>query len=94
MPQPPGHPQAPATAEAVYGAETTGDGVRFVQPGDGRDRISVAGDFNDWSPTATPLSYDATLRAHLAVVEIPPGRYRYPHVVDGTWKDDIRRAHV
>jgi chromosome partitioning protein len=82
-----GEPAAP------YGAAVTDHGARFVQPGDGRQSFAVAGDFNHWSPTATPLPFDARLGAHHAFVEIPPGRYRYRLVVDGRWQADPYNAH-
>jgi chromosome partitioning protein len=76
-----------------YGAAPTGHGARFVQPGHDRQTIAVAGDFNCWSPTATPLPFDARLGAHHTFVEIPPGRYRYRLIVDGCWQADPYNAH-
>ena len=91
-PEPHGPPIAAQSADdkpaPPYGASATGRGVRFVQPGDGGHLISVAGDFNHWSPTATPLTYDASVGAHQTLIEIPPGRYRYRLVVDGRWQAD------
>jgi chromosome partitioning protein len=84
----PGRP-VPATPQvARFGAHPTPAGVRFAQPGEPGLTISVAGDFNGWSATATPLRYDAAIRAHQILVEIPPGRYRYRLVVDGRWRAD------
>ena len=78
---------------ASYGAALTLHGVRFAQPGDGRHSISVAGDFNHWSATTTPLPFDERRGAHEALVEIPPGRYRYRLVIDGNWKADPFNEH-
>jgi chromosome partitioning protein len=98
--QPPAQPRVPerdtaGTGELSprYGAATTGRGVRFVQPGDGRQAVAVAGDFNHWSPTATPLPFDARLGAHQAFLEIPPGQYRYRLIVDGHWQADPYNDH-
>jgi 1,4-alpha-glucan branching enzyme len=77
----------------AYGAVPAGRGARFVQPGDAGQRVAVAGDFNGWSVTATPLPYDAKIGAHHAVVEIPPGRYRYRLIVNGRWQPDPYNAH-
>lgn len=46
--------------------------------------VCVAGTFNDWSPTATPLTRraDGTWAVHL---DLPPGRHEYKFVVDGEW---------
>ena len=67
--------------------------MRFVQPGDGRQAVSVAGDFNHWSPSETPLPFDPGLGAHHAIVELPPGRYCYQLIVDGHWHVDPYNAH-
>jgi len=87
------HQQPPPEPPAPYGVAATGRGARFVQPGDGRQTVAVAGDFNHWSPTATPLPFDATLGAHQVFLEIPPGRYHYRLVVDGTWQADPYNDH-
>jgi len=50
--------------------------------------VFVAGDFNHWSATSTPLTYDEQLGAHEAMIEMPPGRYRYRLVIDGHWVAD------
>ena len=46
--------------------------------------VCVAGTFNDWNPTATPLTRqaDGTWAATLA---LPRGRHEYKFVVDGEW---------
>ncbi len=84
-------PDPPGTA--TFGAALTHGGVRFAQPGDGRHEISVAGDFNHWSATSTPLRFDERRGAHEVLVEIPPGRYRYRLVIDGSWKADPFNKH-
>jgi chromosome partitioning protein len=81
-------PDAQARSECLYGAFPAGGGVRFVQPGDARQAIFVAGDFNHWSATAHPLAFDKRLGAHQLVVDLPPGRYAYRLVVGGRWAAD------
>lgn len=73
---------------AVYGARCTKQGVVFVQPAEPEQKICVAGDFNNWSPTATPLHYDAKLGVAYTIVPIPPGRYQYRLILDGAWQAD------
>jgi len=66
-----------------------------VQPGRGEaTSISVAGDFNGWSATATPLRRDAELGVWQACVGVSPGRYRYRLVVDGRWSHDPYNSYV
>ncbi len=50
-------------------------------------QVSLAGTFNEWRPTATPM---LTLGGGRWVKELllPPGRYEYLFVVDGEWRSD------
>ena len=82
---------APAQSEPrppVFGAAAMPGGVRFVHPAEAMKHVFVAGDFNHWSATSTPLTYDEQLGTHEAMVEMPPGRYRYRLVIDGHWVAD------
>lgn len=49
--------------------------------------VFIAGTFNDWQPTATPMIAlgDGRWVKELA---LPPGRYEYRLVVDGEWISD------
>ncbi|MCF7913362.1 MAG: alpha amylase N-terminal ig-like domain-containing protein [Candidatus Cloacimonetes bacterium] len=52
----------------------------------GKKKVFLAGDFNNWSPTATPMEendgiYETTLNLRV-------GKYAYKFVVDGTWIAD------
>lgn len=51
-------------------------------------RVFIAGDFNGWSPSATPLRYNATSGWHEALVGVPAGRLRYRFIIDGQWAPD------
>jgi hypothetical protein len=53
--------------------------------------VFVAGDFNQWKPTATPMCIGAG-GEWCAEVQLPPGSYEYRFVVDGAWKDDPKAA--
>ena len=49
--------------------------------------VCIAGSFNDWHPTVTPmirLENDRWAKE----LALPPGRYEYRFVVDGVWVDD------
>jgi 5'-AMP-activated protein kinase regulatory beta subunit len=56
----------------------------FVCHSDGAQNVFLAGSFNDWDPTRTPMEPqgDGTSRVEL---ELPPGPYEYKFVVDGAW---------
>ena len=70
-------------------AVNRGSGVKvtFTLPV-GAERIAVAGDFNDWEPTATPLRKRGDSRS--ASVTLEPGRrYAFRYVDEhGRWFND------
>ncbi len=52
----------------------------------GKHDIYVAGDFNEWSPTATKMKEDAGI--YSTTMKLQPGKYAYKFVVDGNWITD------
>ncbi|MEL7087917.1 MAG: AAA family ATPase, partial [Planctomycetota bacterium] len=84
----------------LYGVRHTSRGVLFVQPaanaaddnapdtiGDDGN-LAIAGDFNNWNPSQTPMTRDENLGVWRACVNVPPGRYRYRLVRNGQWVQD------
>ena len=59
----------------------TPDGVRFTLEHSSAKSVSVAGDFNDWSPSAHPLMRNGSGRWS-AVVPLPAGEHKFMFVVD------------
>ena len=62
--------------------------VRFevaAQPG---SRVYVAGTFNHWDPTATPMKRDAGSGRFQTALRVPAGTHEYRFVVDGVWSSD------
>ena len=56
--------------------------------------VCIAGSFNDWHPSVTPMVRldDGKWAKELA---LPPGRYEYRFVVDGKWTEPPQaRAYV
>jgi 1,4-alpha-glucan branching enzyme len=53
--------------------------------------VFIAGSFNDWQPSATPLK-SCGADWWLLDLELKPGRYEYRFVVDGQWMDDPTAA--
>jgi 1,4-alpha-glucan branching enzyme len=72
----------------LFGVRRTSQGILFVQPGRSGHSVSVAGDFNGWSPTQHRLSHNAQLDVYQTIIRLPPGAYRYRLVVDGRWQVD------
>ncbi len=89
--------EAPRTTqqkiEDVYGVKQIGNEVIFAAKFENAQQVQVAGDFNGWSPMASPLQHNSngpwTIRLPLR-----PGRYRYRLVVDGQWMTDPHNTAV
>ena len=73
----PGPPPAPG-AEVVARLSLSAPQAR---------QVSVAGDFNGWSPEAAPLRRGPG-GAWTGEVRLPRGRHQYMFVVDGEWVTD------
>lgn len=74
--------------ESLLGVRHTSQGVLFVQPGTVGKSLAIAGDFNGWSPGATPMRLNQSVGVFEAVVPLPPGRHQYRVVIDGRWVTD------
>jgi len=92
QPEPPTDPTARQSLEEklqrLYGARVTDQGALFVQPVNHARSVCVAGDFNNWSPSATPMQRHERLRVWQTCVPLKRGRYRYRLIVDGKWMAD------
>lgn len=90
-PSPSPTPAAGATGNAASAAgkapQVTAEGVRFTFGGAAQS-VAIAGDFNQWAINADPLTKQ-TDGTWTIVKSLPPGRYAYKFVVNGTvWKHD------
>lgn len=72
---------------ATRGRGTHGGCVCFDLTHPTAQAVCIAGSFNDWHPTDTPMIRleDGRWAKELT---LPPGRYEYRFVVDGQWEDD------
>ena len=61
----------------------TPEGVRFTFANAAAKAVSVAGNFNEWSPLANPLARSGNVWT--AVVTLPPGEHLFMFIVDGKW---------
>jgi cyclomaltodextrinase len=50
--------------------------------------VYLAGEFNNWNPSAQRMTDDDGDGVYTTTVQLAPGRYQYKFVVDGTWFHD------
>lgn len=69
--------------------------VRFALVNPGAKAVSLVGDFNGWTPGATPLTGQEVDGVWTASVPVAPGRHEYAFIVDGEqWVADPYAATV
>lgn len=82
----PGGDLAGAPTPATAAAERV---VQFVVLAPGAGEVTLAGDFNEWSTSATPLTATGRAGVWSVTIPLPAGRYEYAFVVDGErWLPD------
>lgn len=82
-------PDSPPTLPVAVQASATREVTQFVLVAPEAASVSVVGDFNDWSFSATPLARQAGDGVWWVTVPLRPGRYRYAFLVDGiSWRQD------
>jgi serine protease AprX len=65
------------------------DKLVFFYHNDVAERVSLAGDFNNWDPTRTLFVKEASGIWRAEIEPLPPGRYRYKFVMNGErWMED------
>ena len=72
-----------ATAVVPAPPAVTRDGVRFVLIKEDASSVSLAGSFNQWSPSSHPLVRQKAHGPWTIVVPLPPGEHAFMFVVDG-----------
>ncbi len=80
---------APAPGQVLAQPPTrTPRGWRFSYADNAASSVHLAGDFNEWSNSANPLTRGES-GIWYAVLELEPGTYQYKFVVNGSdWKVD------
>jgi chromosome partitioning protein len=71
-----------------YGVNKVGDAVAFVTLYPRASSVHIAGDFNNWQPTSTPMHKVGDGGVWQTKVKLPSGKHRYRLVVDGLWQQD------
>ncbi|MBI1784013.1 glycoside hydrolase family 13 [Candidatus Sumerlaeota bacterium] len=58
---------------------------QFCHHSPGAREVFLAGDFNGWSTSSTPMEKGSWGNWILSLA-LPPGRYEYKFIVDGDWR--------
>ena len=66
--------------------------VTFTVHAEKGKAVYVAGEFNDWNPTAKKMAFKAGV--YSATVKLAPGDYQYKFVIDGTWCADPENVNA
>lgn len=67
--------------------------VRLAYRHPGAQAVFLAGTFNQWRPTATPMQCTGA-DCWSVELELPPGIYEYRFIVDGAWVHDPASAET
>ncbi len=68
--------------------KATGKQVRFELEAEAGSAVAVAGTFNNWDPTKTPMKDNPDSGKFATTVKMSPGRHEYKFVVNGEWRVD------
>lgn len=66
------------------------DNVQFELSAEPGSQVYVAGTFNNWSPTATPMEHHPESGHFKTSLHLPKGKYEYRFIVNGIWVSDPR----
>lgn len=67
--------------------------VRFSFRAPDAGKVFLAGDFNSWSPTASPMKRDKK-GLWVKQITLPKGSYQYKFVVDDKWVHDPEKPAI
>lgn len=84
----PQRPSLDTKLSDYYGVSQVNDAVVFVTLYPRANAVQIAGDFNNWQPTQTPMEKVGQSGVWQTQLKLPPGKYHYRLVVDGQWQQD------
>ena len=79
---------------AKVAAKPVAKSVTFTVHAEKGKDVFVAGQFNNWDPTAKKMAYKAREGVYAATIKLAPGEYQYKFVIDGTWCADPENANA
>ena len=81
-------------AKKAVAKKTPTKNVTFTVHADKGKAVYVAGEFNEWNPTAKKMAYKAKAGIYTATLKLAAGTYQYKFVIDGTWCADPENANA
>jgi Carbohydrate-binding module 48 (Isoamylase N-terminal domain) len=82
-------PAGSVASSPVARIDRTARAVQFVVVAPSAGNVTLVGDFNDWSSTATPMHRASVGGLWSVTVPLPAGRYQYAFVINGReWRAD------
>ena len=66
--------------------------VAFTVHAEKGKAVYLAGQFNDWDPTAKKMAFKDGV--YTATVKLAPGKYEYKFVIDGAWCTDPENVNA
>ena len=83
-----------ATKKACGRKAIVGKNVTFTVHADKGKAVYVAGEFNNWNPTAKKMAYKARAGVYTTTMKLALGTYQYKFVIDGTWCADPENVNA
>lgn len=87
-----------STAAAVKGQNSAKKpakkAVAFTVHAERGKSVCLAGDFNEWNPTAKKMAFKVRSGVYAASVNLAPGTYQYKFVIDGAWCADPENVNA
>ena len=84
--------KAPAKTTRKRASKQAAKRVVFTLHAEKGKKVCLAGQFNDWNPTAKKLTYKTKDDVYSTILKLAPGTYEYKFVVDGVWCADPENA--
>ena len=85
---------AAASKDKVAAKKPAKKSVVFTVHAEKGKTVCLAGDFNEWSPTAKKMAFRARAGVYSATVKLAAGTYQYKFVIDGAWCADPENVNA
>ena len=84
----------PCTVKKCAAKKPAAKSVTFTVHAEKGKAVYLAGEFNEWNPTAKKMAYQAKGGLYAATVKLAAGSYQYKFVIDGTWCADPENVNA